>query len=348
MWPGTPATVEWMRRSVTSVFSQTDDLRAAIGPECEFDFVLTRRGRFHARLTQVVLHRLRLTDLEENLPRIAFIRVPKDTILVALTVGNGDPQVWGGASIQVSDLVTLGPDQCVHARTDGPCRWGAIWFPLDHFDGCSLALTGNVLRLPTRPSVWRPPPSVGRELHRLHAAAMEAGRLRSAALVDPEAAHGLEQQLIHVLIECLAGEPAKSSVPSTETVPEALGAPGGTDPNAAGHGGGRNQGCTGCDRANAPPLLQSAIGHEFKELHPVPPAATGAPRSMLWYTGNRANLRRRASQWVPKSWSICRHLPGYVRRIAFLHSAAQRIWGYRRAQVFWGDWPARIDITELS
>ena len=206
-----------MRRSVTSVFSQMDDLRAAIGPECEFDSVLTRRGRFHARLTQVVLHRLRLTDLQENLPRIAFIRVPKDTILVALTVGNGDPQVWGGASIQVSDLVTLGPDNCVHARTDGPCRWGAIWFPLDHFDACGLALTGNVLRLPTRPSVWRPPPSVGRELHRLHAAAMQAGRLQSAALVDPEAAHGLEQQLIHVLIECLAGEPVKSTVPSTET-----------------------------------------------------------------------------------------------------------------------------------
>jgi len=58
---------------------------------------------------------------------------------------------------------------------------------------------------------------VGRELHRLHAAAMEAGRLRSAALVDPEAAHGLEQQLIHALIECLEGEPVKDPVPSTET-----------------------------------------------------------------------------------------------------------------------------------
>ena len=330
-----------MRRSVTSVFSQLDDVQATMGPEADFGFVLTRRGRFHARLTQVVLHRLRLTDLEENLPRIAFIRVPKDTILVALTVDNRNPQVWGGANIQSNDLVTLGPDQCVHARTDGPCRWGAVWLPLDYFDGCSLALTGEVLRLPTRPSVWRPPPSVGRELHRLHAAAMEAGRLRSAALVDPEAAHGLEQQLIHVLIECLAGEPAKSSVPSTETyqklsarleelirtqpdmgVAEIKAALGVTERTL--------RRC--CNQQLA---MSSKSYIRFRRLQQ-------AHRDLCyWYTRNRANLRRRASQRVPKSWSICRHLSRYVRRIAFRHSAAQRIWSYQRAQVFRGDWPAR-------
>jgi hypothetical protein len=43
-----------------------------------------RSGQFRARLTQVKLHRLRLTAAEEQLSRIAFVAVPADLILVSL------------------------------------------------------------------------------------------------------------------------------------------------------------------------------------------------------------------------------------------------------------------------
>jgi methylphosphotriester-DNA--protein-cysteine methyltransferase len=37
---------------------------------------------------------------------------------------------------------------------------------------------------------------------------------RSSALANVEAAHGLEQQLIHALIECLSGGPAENETPA--------------------------------------------------------------------------------------------------------------------------------------
>jgi hypothetical protein len=44
---------------------------------------------FRARLTQVALHSLRLSATDEHLPRIAFVAVPADTILVLLPRGRG-------------------------------------------------------------------------------------------------------------------------------------------------------------------------------------------------------------------------------------------------------------------
>ena len=215
MRPASPAMVEGMRRSVTSVFSQADDLQAATRAEGNLGFVITRRGRFQARLTQVVLHRLRLADVEESLPRIAFISVPENTILIALSVGSRSPQVWGGISTQVDDLITLGPGQCVPSRTDGPSHWGAIWFPQEFFAECSRALTGDLWRLPDHVSVWRPAPSARQELRRLHSVAVRATHAQPVRLTEVEAAHGLEQQLIHALIECLSGGPVSTEPVTT-------------------------------------------------------------------------------------------------------------------------------------
>jgi AraC-like DNA-binding protein len=54
---------------------------------------------------------------------------------------------------------------------------------------------------------WRPPPAALRELRQLHQTAVRMAEARSRALADVEAVHGLEQQLIHALIECLSAGP---------------------------------------------------------------------------------------------------------------------------------------------
>jgi AraC-like DNA-binding protein len=45
---------------------------------------------------------------------------------------------------------------------------------------------------------------VGKDLRRLHATATRMAEIHPQALVDAEAAHGLEQQLIHAVVECLS------------------------------------------------------------------------------------------------------------------------------------------------
>jgi hypothetical protein len=82
----------------------------------------TGRGHFGERLTQITLHRLRLLAAEEHLPWIAFVAVPADAFLVLMAISGGSSPIWGGIGMRAGEIITVGPDQRVHARTDGPCR----------------------------------------------------------------------------------------------------------------------------------------------------------------------------------------------------------------------------------
>jgi len=113
-----------MPGSVTSVFGEPEDFQAALREEGVLGMLITGRGRFRARLTQITLHRLRLSAAEEHLPRIVFVAVPADSVLVLLPIGGVPSSIWGGIAMQVHEIIALGPGQRVHARTDGPCRWG--------------------------------------------------------------------------------------------------------------------------------------------------------------------------------------------------------------------------------
>lgn len=73
------------------------------------------------------------------------------------------------------------------------------------------ALTGAGFTIPATMH-WTPSRSALRHLLRLYRAAIRAADKRPAALADPDAAHGLEQQLIHALVECLsAGSAARET-----------------------------------------------------------------------------------------------------------------------------------------
>ena len=86
--------------SVTSVFSEADEFGAALLEEGILGLLVTGPGAFRARLTQVALHRIRLSAAEEYLPRIAFVAVPHDMILVSLANRSGPSPIWGGPSCE--------------------------------------------------------------------------------------------------------------------------------------------------------------------------------------------------------------------------------------------------------
>ena len=56
-----------------SVFSEPEDYEAALRKEGCLGLLVTGRGQFRARLTQITLHRLRLSRGEEQLSRIAAV-----------------------------------------------------------------------------------------------------------------------------------------------------------------------------------------------------------------------------------------------------------------------------------
>jgi AraC-like DNA-binding protein len=193
-----------MPSSVTSVFSEAEDFEAALRAEGCLALLVTGAGQFRARLTQVALHRLRLTAAEEQLSRLAFVAVPADMILVLLARGRVSAPVWGGVRLGTDEIMTLGAGQRLHMRTDGPCRWGSIWLPATELVQYGRVLTGANFAVPSAARWRRPRPAMSRHLRHLHSAAIGLVERRSNAFIGGEAAHGLEQQLIETLVECLS------------------------------------------------------------------------------------------------------------------------------------------------
>jgi len=172
--------------------------------------LVTGAGQFRARLTQVALQSLRLSATDERLPRIAFVALPADTILVSLPRGRGAAPIWGGITIGADEIMTLGAGQRLHMRTDGPCRWGSIWLPAAELAQYGSAVTGAPFPVPSAARRWHLRPATMRHLRHLHSAAIGLVERRSSAVIDAAAAHGLEQQFIYALIECLSRSSAIS------------------------------------------------------------------------------------------------------------------------------------------
>ena len=195
-----------MTGSITSAFSEPEDFEAALRLEGCVVMLITGRGEFRAQLTQVALHRLRLSATAEQLSRIAFIAMPADMVVVSFPISNETVPVpvRGGIRIQPGNIMTLGPGEHVHVRTYGPRRWGAVWIPVQELVRYGSALTGAPFAVSPVARRWQPPPAAGRRLRSLHAAAIRMAAIRPQVFLHAETAHGLEQQLIHAVVECLS------------------------------------------------------------------------------------------------------------------------------------------------
>lgn len=204
-----------MSGSVTSVFSEPDEFEGALRRDGYLRLLITGRGQFRARLTQIALHRLRLSGGDEQLSRIAVVTVPHDLVLISFPIGAAPSPIWSGVGFRAGGIVVIGPGQRVHPRTGGAFRWAVIWLPVEELIQYGRALTGAPFDIPSVARCWLPPRTPGRQLGQLHAAAIRIAETRPQALIDAEAAHGLEQQLIHVPVKCLSARLADNSLPDT-------------------------------------------------------------------------------------------------------------------------------------
>jgi AraC-like DNA-binding protein len=141
--------------------------------------------------------------------------VPLGMILVALPgIGERAP-VLGGISMAPREIMTLGPGERLHMRSYGRYRWGAIWVPTVDLARYGSALTGTVFAVPSKAQWWRPRPAISTHLRSLHSAAIGLVERRSKVLIEGETAHGLEQQLIEGVVECLAnGSAIEAALPT--------------------------------------------------------------------------------------------------------------------------------------
>ena len=192
-----------MPGSGTGTFIDSDDYRASLG-HLRIDLLATSQGAFHARLTWVMLHHLRLLHSEEDLPRIAYVSLDPALIFVAFATRPDPPMLWGGAELQTGDLIFHRRGERFHQRTTGPCGWSLMGMVPEHLERYGGALSGTALAAPAETRILLPAARDVARLRRVHAQACRLAETRPKVLAHPEVARAIEQGLIHALITCLA------------------------------------------------------------------------------------------------------------------------------------------------
>src|ERR1700722_18943624 len=193
-----------MPSSSTSTFSEPEEFEAALRRQADIDLLVTDQKDFRGRITQVGMHLLHLGVACETAPRIAFVAMRPDIVLMWWAIGRPGSQIWSGAPSLAGEGMTLGPADRAHARTLGASRWAALWLSAADLDRYSQTLTGAPVRVLSGARSWRPGGAALQTLRKLHAAAIMMFERRPSEALAASAVHGLEQQLIHALVECLS------------------------------------------------------------------------------------------------------------------------------------------------
>jgi hypothetical protein len=199
-----------MPGSALSVYSDPNDFQAALSACGNVQLLVTGLlvtgvGEFSARLSRISLINMRLIACEERLSRVASMSIPCDMVRVTLPPRPDGSLMWDGMDARPGEIVTHGPGHRFDERTEGPSRRSTVWLPARILADAVWTTHGAKFSVPSGEVRWRPTRAALRSLVSLHGAAIRATATRPKLVAGERAAHGLEQQMMTALAECLGG-----------------------------------------------------------------------------------------------------------------------------------------------
>ena len=117
-----------------------------------------------------------------------------------------------GEEMQTTNLERIANGQAIYTRSQGAVSWGSMSLPVDVLAATGAATAGCDLKPPVDVVTETPLPAAMARLRRLHATAVSLARQAPEIIVNPEAARGLEHELVQALIACLRPTKAEEDV----------------------------------------------------------------------------------------------------------------------------------------
>jgi len=186
-------------------FSDADEYCSSFR-DFQYELTVIDGGDFAAEHVRVDLHEVRLQRYCSNLPWVAHTAIIKGRAVFALRAEPGPSLLRAGEEMQTTNIERLANGQTIYTRSSGTVSWGTISLPVDALAAIGAA-AGYDLKTPVDVVTETPPPAMMARLRRLHAAAGHLAREAPEIIANPEAARGLEYELVQALVACL--KPAK-------------------------------------------------------------------------------------------------------------------------------------------
>ena len=189
--------------ALSRVFSFDDPAACeAIFPSADVELFPTESGNFHAEVSQIGIGRMWLHRIQICAPEINTVAIRPGRILIGfLTERNSSSLLDCGRDVRHGDIVTNRSD-IVHQRSGANFHYGTISVASDQLSAAAEPIVGRAFSV--RDSIIRPTPALMLQLLTLH---KEIGRVahETPDVLDlPEVSRALENQLVHILVRCLA------------------------------------------------------------------------------------------------------------------------------------------------
>jgi AraC-like DNA-binding protein len=162
------------------------------------------RGDFWAEITQIGMNRLWMQRFHVSLPQVSTIASrPGRRSIGFLTESNSSPLQHRGLNILPGDII-INKFDLAHQRSGADYHLGAMSLPTEELDTAVEVIIGRELLNNPDQRIVHPHPALMSRLLKLHKAVGQLAHDVPDILQQPEVLRALENELVHVMVRCLA------------------------------------------------------------------------------------------------------------------------------------------------
>jgi AraC-like DNA-binding protein len=190
---------------LSRVFSFADPLACqAAFWTADVELFPTAKGSFSAEITQIGMNRLLMHRIRVSLPEVNTVAVkPGRTSIGFLTEPNSSPLLHCGLEVLPGHVVVNGFD-VMHQRSDANLHYGTISLPIEDLGAAAEAIIGREFPKTLHNQVIRPGSALMLRLQKLHKSVGQLAHDSPEILELPPVLRALENELIHMMVRCLA------------------------------------------------------------------------------------------------------------------------------------------------
>lgn len=191
-------------------FSDPSQCKAVV-QSADLELFPTTKGSFHAEISQIGMNRLLAQRFRTSLPQVNTVAVkPGRRSIGFLTEPEAPSFLHCGQELLPGDIVVNRFD-VVHQRSDANLHYGTLSMSIDDFAIAAEAVLGREFREMPRKRIIRPDSAMMLRLWKLHRTVGQLAHDAPDVLEIPEVGRALENELIHIMVRCLAEGTAVAS-----------------------------------------------------------------------------------------------------------------------------------------